>query len=122
MNSKEFLINRLNTLGLIFSNVKIRYEYREYNKSHIIEVIPINFYETSKEYMKAEIELEKSFERLFPNEEIVFVSEGSLTEIRNPEFEFGYDKFSYKWEISIVEEVVTILDNVVSKVHYALAA
>jgi len=92
MKSKEFIKNKLNYLQSIFNDVKIRYEYRANTYSHIIEIIPLSFFEKNEEYMIVESEIEDEFESKYPNENILFISEGSLSEIYNPEYKLGYNE------------------------------
>ena len=119
MKSKEFIKNSLNNLFDKF-DIKLRYEYRESTTSHLIEVIPLHVFEEDKDYMQAEFNFENEFEELFPNENIVFISEDSLTEIKESEFELGYDTNSLEDYTSFFEfdfeEIIDTQDN------YALAA
>ena len=80
--AKEFLIDNLNSLSGFFPEIHIRYEIR--NDKHIVEVLPVSVFEGDDNYLKAEMLLEKQFETLFPNEEIIFI-----------EFFFIILKFSY---------------------------
>ena len=91
MKSIEFLETKLNELYAKFSDVKIRYEYRANTYSHLIEIIPLSFFEGNEEYISLEAKIEDEFEASFPNENIVFISKGSLSEINNPEFTLGYE-------------------------------
>ena len=95
MNSKKFILESLNRLSVVFPEVKIRYELNIHSQCHIIEIIPLEVFEGNEDYMKAEAALEIEFEKLFPEEEIIFISEGSLTEITNTEYEFGNDEIYF---------------------------
>ena len=122
MKSQEFLRKKLTELSFKFDDIKIRYEYRQNTKSHIVEIIPLSVYNNS-EYMMVENELEDEFEQLFFNEEIVFVSENSLTEINIPDFTLGYDSFVV--EIPYMEMIVYGFSTEVNSYGdecYALAA
>lgn len=90
MNAKEFLRVRLTELVSVFTNIKIRYEFRQCTQSHLIEVTPLDFYDNDEKYLIEEAAIEKEFENSFPQESIVFISEDSLTEIKDAEFELGY--------------------------------
>ncbi len=119
--AKEFLINSLNSLSVFFPEIHIRYEIR--NNKNIVEVIPISVFENDEIYLKTEQLLEKEFERLFPNEDIIFISEDSLTKIKNAEYEFGKNKISFDAGVLIPD----IIDNGYSTIYagetnYALAA
>lgn len=90
--AKEFLLDNLSNLAGLFPVIHIRYENR--NNKHIVEVIPLSVYESDEDYLKAEMYIEKHFEVLFPEEEIVFISENSLTQIKYVDYEFGKDLIS----------------------------
>jgi hypothetical protein len=98
MKSREFIEKNLRSLALKFDEAKIRYEYRESTQSHIIEVVPLNFYEKNESYMEEEDRIEDEFEELFPTENIIFISEESLTEINKPDYELGYDDLIFEYE------------------------
>jgi len=74
----NFLIEKLKDLHNKFDNIEIRYEYREKTKSHIIEIKPFELY-NDIEYIDSEIIIENEFEKLFPEENIIFISDKSLT-------------------------------------------
>jgi hypothetical protein len=95
MKAKEFIENKLNYLYHKFNDIKIRYEYRVNTSSHLIEIIPLSFFEKDMEYMVVESEIEDEFETKFPNENILFISEGSLSEIINPDLLFGYNEIKF---------------------------
>jgi len=90
MKSKEYIENKLNELFTKFGDIKIRYEYRANTCSHLIEVIPFSFFDKNEDYMKLEANIEDEFESLFPDESIIFISEGSLSEIKRSDFNLGY--------------------------------
>ncbi|TKG95207.1 hypothetical protein EYV94_10880 [Puteibacter caeruleilacunae] len=124
MNSRKFIETKLNELYSRFTEVKIRYEFRTNTNSHIIEIIPLSFFEENREYMSVEAEIEEEFETSFPNENILFVSEDSLTEVVSPMFELGYEsiifdneEFSLEFDVEGFTECVEFWDS-----NYALAA
>ena len=86
MNSvKAFLHQKLKKISLEIEDIDIAYEYRVTTQTHIIEVKPNSVFEYSKEYLDKEIDLKKEFSNQFPGEELLFISEDSLTEIKTPE-------------------------------------
>jgi len=95
MKSIEFLEGKLHELYSKFEDVQIRYEYRSNTQSHLVEVLPSSFFETNKTYMKDEAFLEDEFETLYPMENIIFISEGSLTEIKKADLELGCNKIIF---------------------------
>ena len=125
MKAKEFIIDRLKQFAIIFDEIKIRYELRANTQSHLIEIIPLKIFEENNSYIKEEARLEDEFERLFPTENIIFISEDSLTEIKNAEFELGYDKIKFKYDSFYIEFEVEGYNEPVAtpgKYDYALAA
>ncbi|MCE1168946.1 MAG: hypothetical protein LWX70_12715 [Sphingobacteriia bacterium] len=126
MNSQEFIIDKLRNLSYKYSDLKIRYEFRANTLSHIVEILPVTFFETKLEFIVDEVELEKEFEQAYPLENIVFVSENSLTEIRRVDLELGYDGKIYIYSDSLPEfEVVgysDVIETTMTQNTYALAA
>lgn len=91
-NSVEFLKSKLNELSNRYRGLKIRYEYVEKTNLHLIETKPYNFYDDLS-YLKAEEDLESSFEMEFPNDRILFLGEYPLYEIKNVSFSFESETF-----------------------------
>jgi len=100
MTAQDFILKRLNRIVSLFSDIRFRYEVRSVN-NHIIEVTPLSIYNDNEDYLKAEADFENEFEYLFPDDQILFVSEDSLTQIRNVQFEFCNNILGYK--IGIIE-------------------
>jgi hypothetical protein len=125
MNSKEFLTAKLKELSSIFEDIKIRYEYRKSTCSHIIEIIPLAVFRNNEDYMSAEANLEDEFEHLFPQEDIVFISEGSLTEIKDPDLILGYNSIVFDnifFDTDLIVNGFSEEVNVAGCENYALAA
>ena len=125
MKSKEFIEAKLNELYSKFNSIKIRYEYRANTYSHLVEIIPLSFFEASEEYMTIEANIEDGFESIFPSENIVFISEGSLSEINNPEFTLGYEVIKFDNEALNIDFIVEGFSEIVDcqySYNYALAA
>lgn len=95
MNSVDFLKKELESLSNSFTGIEIRYEFREKISTHIIEILPLNIYKSNKRYIDAEIELEKGFSNEFPSEEILFISEDSLTQIYSPDLIINQELHSF---------------------------
>ena len=126
MKSEDFLIGRLKEMSSKFEDVKIRYEFRKNTFSHIVEVIPLAIFDNDEEYMKFETCLEDEFENLFPTEDIVFISEDSLTEIKVPDLILGYESITFDNHFVMATDFV--VDGFTDEVdtssckYYALAA
>jgi len=86
MKSKEYIRKKLNEISNVFPELIFRYQFNENSETHIIEVKPLDAYQTNNEYIKYEANLMFDFENEFFPETILFVSEDSLTQITHPEF------------------------------------
>jgi len=127
MKAKEYILNKLTELSTLFTDISIRYEFRTNTNSHLIEVTPLYFYENNQDYLIAESNIEDEFESLFPSENVVFISENSLTEIKEAELEFGIiDEITFNnYNINIEFEVKGysgIAETIKPNEKYALAA
>ncbi|MEA3446911.1 MAG: hypothetical protein U9Q98_00455 [Bacteroidota bacterium] len=125
MKSKKFIKEKLEQLFAQFNDIKIQYEYRANTYSHIIEVTPLEFFKEDERYLILEAELEEEFESLFPNENIVFISEGSLSEIKSAEFELGGKSITFHNEVTNIDFIVVEFSESVDfqySNNYALAA
>ncbi len=89
MNSREYLENKIRGLSLRFNKIRIRYEHRSITQSHIVEILPLDLYEDNVDYLLEEEFIEEEFNAFYPDENILFVSEGSLTEVARVDFEIG---------------------------------
>lgn len=85
-DAKSFVIEKLKDIHKKFDNIKIRYEIDNYDNTHIIEILPSKLYE-NKKYMDEEIKLIYDFSCRYKEQDIMFISKNSLTEIKNPIFE-----------------------------------
>ncbi|MBL0300573.1 MAG: hypothetical protein IPQ23_02550 [Cytophagaceae bacterium] len=68
----------------LFPFLKVKYEFESIGMCHYIEVLPAKSYHTNLEYIKFEISLEENFSDFFENEDVCFLTAGSLYEIKNP--------------------------------------
>lgn len=121
MKSSEFVINRVKELADKFVDIKLRYEYRQSSLSHLIEILPFDLYEKNKDYMMEEANFESEFLDLYPSEEILFISEQSLSEICNPIFELGHTTVVDN-SVTVVEVELDDYNHAYSNVNFALAA
>lgn len=89
LESTEFIKDKLRLIHTKFPNAKFRYEYRVHRGFHLVVVLPFKIFD-SFEHVKLEILIQEEFEALYGfDEELLFISEGFLNEIRNPMFELG---------------------------------
>lgn len=125
MNPKEFIKNRLNELRNIFPELSFKYKYNPNTSTHIVDVRPLDCYQKNQDYIKYEAEFSFEFDSIFYPETILFVSEDSLTQIKNPEFVFSATQFSEDLQkpISVVNISNILEDNHFEfENHFALAA
>lgn len=81
MNPSEFINIKIEYLKSKFKDITIKYQYKLTTNTHIIHISPLSLYEYNIEYLFEEEDIENEFMKLFPTEEILFISEDSLTEI-----------------------------------------
>ena len=81
LTSKQFIDKKIEYLKSKFKDIIIKYQYKDNSETHIIHILPLSLYEKNIEYIMEEEEIENEFFNLYPNEEILFISEDSLTKI-----------------------------------------
>lgn len=127
MKAREFIAEKLRKLHAEFPQIRIRYEYRFCTGSHIIEVKPLRFFENDEAYGDEEESIWDEFEALFPQEHILFISEGFLTEIEHADLELGYGERIH-FDKAGVPDIKFTLDDYLESIapqhdkKYALAA
>lgn len=89
MKSKTYLIDKLQKLSEKFNNLSFKYQHDSYNQAHIIEVKPLYNFNNDLDYADCESQLTFAFDQLFFPESVLFISEESLTQITDPEFELN---------------------------------
>lgn len=123
MNSKDFIKDNLSRIWNSFPEVQFRYEFKTHTNTHVIEVTPVSFFEENQEYLNLESDFEYEFEQMFPEEDILFISEGSLTEIKNVEYQLGPKNLNFKNEDSEFNYTFIGLEKLIDNTsNFALAA
>lgn len=89
MSPKTFIEREIKKFAKKYIQAKFRYEYRISTNTHIIEVLPQLFYEENIDYLTDEYKLETFFECNYPNDNIIFISENSLSEIHHPDLDLS---------------------------------
>jgi hypothetical protein len=103
MTPKDFLKDRLQKIFNIVKSINIRYEFRESEDTHLIEVTPISEYNENDTYIEMERDLLFDFnDRYFPST-ILFITEDSLSEVTSPDFSFIRQEFSVPIKINMNE-------------------
>jgi hypothetical protein len=107
MNPKEFIKNRLREIYETVKSINIKYEFREHEDTHLIEITPVSEFNDNSRYHELERELLFDFnDQYFPST-ILFVSEDSLNRVAIPEFSLKMirEEFSIKIDKNAVEHV-----------------
>jgi len=102
MTSKEFIISNLNFIRILFSELTFKYKFYEENSTHVIEVQPVESFENDTDYIEVETNLTIEFDKLYSPESILFVSDNSLSKIKEPEFVFSSNELGI--EVEPIEE------------------
>lgn len=101
MNARDYIIGKLESFVSIFLSSKVRYEYDERSRSHMIEVLPVEIYQKNEDYIKWESKTFDEFIDKYPSENICFISDDSFVKIDSPIFEkegLYYTPFSVESE------------------------
>lgn len=84
MSAINYLTEKLKELHNTCPYIDIKYEYVDYINTHVIDVRPKESFEKDEGYVMAQLNLEEEFEKLFPAEEILFITENKLISIEQP--------------------------------------
>jgi hypothetical protein len=106
MKSKKYIDDKLHELVEKFPEVTLQYEFDELNETHIVEVLPQSVYDKNNLYKEAEGDLTFEFDQMFFPEEIMFVSEDSLTRVKKPQKTFKAESFSFCEKFEMTESEV----------------
>jgi hypothetical protein len=117
MDAIDFLKNKLEQLVVEFPMIKCSYEFENFDNSHVVEILPNEYYDKDELLNAKLIELDNEFIKLFPYHGLYFISENSLYPVKNPIFKVKgqlYKPVSYSLttpQISItpVDEVYNYL-------------
>lgn len=124
--STKYLKEKIDQIIQRFPDLKIRYEFRSTISTHLIEILPQNAFQSNQEYILFEMELENEFEILFGiKEDILFISEDSLNEIRKVDMSWGYCTFAIEPMYIDMDHFFTQQATKISSIDntsYALAA
>ena len=100
-----FLKEKLTELYSSHPYLEIRYEYKNIINSHIVEVKPIHCFNSDRQYILKQIEIENAFESEFYSEDIVFVTGDSLVTVKNPILNLGVSTINV--DLSLTEFITT---------------
>ena len=122
MKSKIYIKEELKKIYQSIDNIFIKYEFRRSISTHIVEITPLTIFESDKNYINLEIDLEENFQKLFPEEEIIFVSNDSLITVNNSEFEFTGWLLEYNSTPPYQQSNIEVNPIIKSKINYSFAA
>ena len=111
MTEKEYITTMISEVVSRFAGVRVRYEFRDTSKSHIFEVTPMEIYESS-EFKDFAFEKVSGFYESFPGTNFAFISENSLTGIKNPTIDTASEQSAL---FSVVGHSVCITHPIYSK-------
>lgn len=127
MNPKDFIKNRLRNIYETVKSINIKYEYREFEDAHLIEVTPLSEFNTNEVYNEMERDLLFDFNDSFFPSTILFVSEDSLNKVTSPEFQMmrvkdfypitNIQKIKPQWNLPLLPDMTTAGES-----NFALAA
>lgn len=86
MDSTLFVITKLTELIKLFTNIRVRYEFKKEPIVHLIEVYPKEIYQSNEDYISWESKLYDKFTEQYPLENICFISEDAFVKVENPIF------------------------------------
>lgn len=101
----EYLKKQMTNLVCAFKNAKVNYEYDDLAKIHTIEVLPLSVFD-SDEFAKWECQFFIEAYKLFPGEDIGFISEDAYVGIQHLDWSIQGDE--YLQSDDILDDHITI--------------
>jgi len=87
MTPRTYIEEKLRGLHSKFPHISIRYGIDHSINAHLIELLPLEEYNTNKALDKAWFPISLEFRKVFPEDDIAFFSSDSLLSIDEPIFE-----------------------------------
>ena len=113
MDSTLFVITKLTELIKLFTNLRVRYEFKKESIVHLIEVYPKEVYQSNEDYISWESKLYDKFTEQYPLENICFISEDAFVKVENPIF--VSEGLNYAPLSSLPQETISFkMENVLS--------
>lgn len=101
MNSKDFIISKIDMLVQRFPSIKCKYEFDENDDTHTVEISPLPFFESDEEFKEIEKAIYIEFFNLYPFEGLFFINEESLYPLSNPIYTKSGVTFNLQPEFNI---------------------
>lgn len=83
MTPREFIIEKLNRIHSLMEGIGFRYAYDVEINYHVIEVFPVNLYDSNEKYIELEIDFKERFYEMFPSENIVVSTDREIHDMSN---------------------------------------
>lgn len=118
MTSVEYIKNQITLLVSTFNTIKCTYDFDIFDKSHTIEVVPSEFYNTSKEFYETSVQINRDFIDLFPNEGLFFIDDRDYVPIRKAIFEMKGKFFDLHLTYSIADFQISTTPSMKSRPEF----
>jgi len=92
MKSLEYIKRNLGEIVKNFPDMSFKCKYDKMTKTHIIDVQPIEYYKNNDQYALQQFNLRKDFDNKFFPESILFISDESLINVTNYDFNICFTK------------------------------
>lgn len=124
MNPHDFLRKKLEHLANMFPTSKYQYEFDQFANFHIIQVWPVSLYNNDDSYKITENSISNEFDSLFFPGTVIFVSEDSLNQVSNAQYEVKGNMFGIDLRVKETPPRFTYTNDIYAFVlsDYSLAA
>ncbi|AOC93469.1 hypothetical protein BB050_00313 [Flavobacterium anhuiense] len=109
MNSKAYILKKIQDLVNAIPQLTIRYEYDQFCDSHFVEVSPIYEFENNKKYIEIEKEISLEFINLFPFDILTFINEEDGIDLESPIVIKGKSKNKEIYKKFDLEDIISTL-------------
>ena len=107
MDSKNFIIDKLNSLVALFKRIKAIYGYDPEVKAHVVKIIPNYIYHHDDGYIEWEREMMTEFLSKFRGENICFISDDDIMGIEHVTYSCAGEDYVQENAIDVSENAVS---------------
>ena len=100
MKVKEFIKTSIENIVMEFDNVSCAYEYDLVCDTHYIKILPSDFFNNSDALAAKQVDIIEAFYNSYPDASIIFLTDGSLIKISNPECTVAGKKYTFDQDLS----------------------
>lgn len=86
MNAIDFIKEKLTLIHQAIAGIRLTYAYDDDLEYHIVEVAPVEIYESNQQYMELEAELRAQFRERYPDEDILISEEEPYHDMSNVQY------------------------------------